>query len=55
MHPAIDAAMQLRNQYQLKPDQIDTINLQVNPLVLELPGRRRQLRAWQVNSAFTTQ
>ena len=40
MHPAIDAAIQLRNQYQLKPDQIDTINLRVNPLVLELTGKK---------------
>jgi 2-methylcitrate dehydratase PrpD len=40
MHPAIDAAIQLRNQYQLKPDQIDTISLRVNPLVLELTGKK---------------
>jgi 2-methylcitrate dehydratase PrpD len=40
MHPAIDAAIQLRNQYQLKPDQIDTINLRVNRLVLELTGKK---------------
>jgi 2-methylcitrate dehydratase PrpD len=40
MHPAIDAAIQLRNQYQIKPDQIDTINLKVNPLVLELTGKK---------------
>jgi 2-methylcitrate dehydratase PrpD len=40
MHPAIDAAIQLRNQYQIKPDQIDTINLRVNPLVLELTGKK---------------
>jgi len=40
MHPAIDAAIQLRNQYQLKPDQIDTIHLRVNPLVLELTGKK---------------
>src|SRR6201997_1012696 len=40
MHPAIDAAIRLRNQYQLKPEQIDTINLRVNPLVLELTGKK---------------
>ena len=40
MHPAIDAAIQLRNQYQFKPDQIDTIHLRVNPLVLELTGKK---------------
>jgi 2-methylcitrate dehydratase PrpD len=40
MHPAIDAAIQLRNQYELKADQIETINLRVNPLVLELTGKK---------------
>jgi 2-methylcitrate dehydratase PrpD len=40
MHPAIDAAIQLRNQYQIEPDQIETINLRVNPLVLELTGKK---------------
>ncbi|MBV9731584.1 MAG: MmgE/PrpD family protein [Verrucomicrobia bacterium] len=40
MHPAIDAAIQLRKQYQIKPDQIDTVNLRVNPLVLELTGKK---------------
>ena len=40
MHPAIDAAIQLRNQYQIKTDQIDVIDLRVNPLVLELTGKK---------------
>src|SRR3984957_3030020 len=40
MHPAIDAAIQLRNQYQIKTDQIDTIDLRVNPLVLELTDKK---------------
>jgi 2-methylcitrate dehydratase PrpD len=40
LHPAIDAAIQLRNQYELTADQIDHINLQVNPLVLELTGKK---------------
>jgi len=40
MHPAIDAAVQLRNQYQLTADQIERINLRVNPLVLELTGKK---------------
>lgn len=40
MHPAIDAAIQLRNQYQIKSDQVDTIDLRVNPLVLELTGKK---------------
>ncbi len=40
LHPAIDAAIQLRNQYKLKPEQIDHIDLRVNPLVLELTGKK---------------
>jgi len=40
LHPAIDAAIQLRRQYDLKPDQIARIELQVNPLVLELTGKK---------------
>jgi 2-methylcitrate dehydratase PrpD len=40
MHPAIDAAIQLRNEYKLSADQIDRIDLQVNPLVLELTGKK---------------
>jgi 2-methylcitrate dehydratase PrpD len=40
LHPAIDAAIQLRNQYGLSADQIERIELQVNPLVLELTGKQ---------------
>jgi 2-methylcitrate dehydratase PrpD len=40
LHPAIDAAIQLRNQYNLKPDQIDRIELRVNPQVLVLTGKK---------------
>ncbi len=40
LHPAIDAAIQLRNEYKLKPDQIDHVDLRVNPLVLELTGKK---------------
>jgi 2-methylcitrate dehydratase PrpD len=40
MHPAIDAAIQLRNQYKLTPEQIDHVDLRVNPLVLELTGKK---------------
>lgn len=40
MHPAIDAAIQLRNQYQITADQIERIDLRVNPLVLELTGKK---------------
>ena len=39
MHPAIDAAIRLRNQYKLNPDEIERIDLKVNPLVLELTGK----------------
>lgn len=40
MHPAIDAAIQLRNRYQLTAGQIERIDLRVNPLVLELTGKK---------------
>jgi 2-methylcitrate dehydratase PrpD len=40
MHPAIDAAIQLRNEYQITPEQIERIDLRVNPLVLELTGKK---------------
>jgi 2-methylcitrate dehydratase PrpD len=40
MHPAIDAAMQLRNENKLTADQIDHIDLKVHPLVLELTGKK---------------
>ena len=39
-HPAIDAAIQLRNQYALTPDQIASVQLRANPLVLELTGKK---------------
>jgi 2-methylcitrate dehydratase PrpD len=40
IHPAIDASIQLRNQYQLTADQIDRAELKVHPLVLELTGKK---------------
>jgi len=40
MHPAIDAAIQLRNENKLTADQIDHIDLKVHPLVLELTGKK---------------
>jgi 2-methylcitrate dehydratase PrpD len=40
IHPAIDAAIQLRNQYHLTADQIDHIDLRVHPLVIELTGKK---------------
>jgi 2-methylcitrate dehydratase PrpD len=40
MHPSIDACIQLRNQHNLKPDQIEGIELRVHPLALELTGKK---------------
>ncbi|MGJ4925608.1 MmgE/PrpD family protein [Bradyrhizobium sp. HKCCYLS2038] len=40
LHPAIDAAIQLRNENRLTADQIDHVDLRVNPLVLELTGKK---------------
>ncbi|ACA15433.1 MmgE/PrpD family protein [Methylobacterium sp. 4-46] len=39
MHPAIDAAVQLRNENRLTPGQIARVDLKVHPLVLELTGK----------------
>jgi 2-methylcitrate dehydratase PrpD len=40
IHPAIDGCIQLRNEHQLKLDDIARIDLKVHPLVLELCARR---------------
>ncbi len=40
MHPAIDAAVQLREENGLKADQIERVDLKVHPLVLELTGKK---------------
>ena len=40
MHPAIDAAIQLRNENKFTPDQVERIELKVHPLVLELTGKK---------------
>ncbi|HVP69209.1 MAG TPA: MmgE/PrpD family protein [Anaeromyxobacteraceae bacterium] len=40
LHPAIDAAIQLRNEHHLVPSQIEAVELRVNPLVLELTGKK---------------
>jgi 2-methylcitrate dehydratase PrpD len=40
MHPAIDAAIQIRNENKLTADQIERIDLKVHPLVLELTGKK---------------
>lgn len=38
-HPAIDAAIQVRNENKLRPDQIASVELHGNPLVLSLMGK----------------
>jgi 2-methylcitrate dehydratase PrpD len=40
IHPAIDAAIQLRNQYHLTAEDIESVHLRVNPLVIELTGKK---------------
>jgi 2-methylcitrate dehydratase PrpD len=40
IHPAIDAAIQLRNQHHVSADQIEAVELRVNPLVIELTGKK---------------
>ncbi|MBV8209177.1 MAG: MmgE/PrpD family protein [Burkholderiaceae bacterium] len=39
LHPAIDAAIQLRNRHGLRAEDIERIELRVHPLVLELTGK----------------
>jgi 2-methylcitrate dehydratase PrpD len=39
-HPAIDGCIQLRNEYPLQPEAIESVALKVHPLVLELTGKR---------------
>jgi len=39
-HPIIDGCIQLRNQYDLKASQIESVSLRVNPLVLKLTGKK---------------
>jgi 2-methylcitrate dehydratase PrpD len=40
IHPALDAAIQLRNEYKLAANQIARVDLKVHPLVLELTGKK---------------
>lgn len=40
LHPAIDAAIQLRNENKLTADQIERVDVKVHPLVLELTGKK---------------
>lgn len=39
-HPALDAAIQLRDQNHLTADQIERIDLRAHPLVIELTGKK---------------
>lgn len=40
IHPSIDGCVQLRNQHDLKPEQIAKVTLKVHSLVLELTGKK---------------
>jgi 2-methylcitrate dehydratase PrpD len=40
IHPALDAAIQLRNENHLNPDEILSVDLKVHPLVIELTGKK---------------
>ena len=40
IHPTIDGCIQLRNEHGLTADQIEGIELQVHPLVLQLTGKK---------------
>jgi 2-methylcitrate dehydratase PrpD len=39
-HPIIDGCIQLRNEHDVKADDIEAISLKVHPLVLELTGKK---------------
>lgn len=40
IHPVIDGCIQLRNEHQLKAEDITRVTVRVNPLVLELTGKK---------------
>jgi 2-methylcitrate dehydratase PrpD len=40
IHPALDAAIQLRNENHLAPGDIESVDLKVHPLVIELTGKK---------------
>ena len=40
IHPAIDGCVQLRNEFDLQPEEVESVRLKVHPLVLELTGKR---------------
>lgn len=40
IHPAIDGCVQLRNEFGLKAEDVESLEIKVHPLVLELTGKR---------------
>jgi 2-methylcitrate dehydratase PrpD len=40
IHPSVDGVLQLRSEYHLKPVDVRSIALRVNPLVLQLTGKQ---------------
>lgn len=40
IHPAIDGCIQLRNEHNLKVEDVERVSLKVHPLVLELTGKK---------------
>jgi 2-methylcitrate dehydratase PrpD len=38
-HPIIDGCIQLRDEHDLRPEQISRVSLRVNPLVIKLTGK----------------
>src|SRR5206468_7012870 len=41
IHPVIDGCIQLRNEHGVDADSVDSIDIRVHPLVLELTGKTR--------------
>jgi 2-methylcitrate dehydratase PrpD len=44
LHPAIDAAIRLRDEHRLAPEQVERVEVRVHPLVLELTGKKTPQR-----------
>jgi 2-methylcitrate dehydratase PrpD len=40
IHPVIDGCIQLRNEYRLTADQIDSIDVDIHPIVMELTAKK---------------
>jgi len=45
VHPTIDACSQIRTQYRLDPEQVESVELKVAPLVLDLCNKKELRRA----------